>query len=47
MVQLGQQRDKEELKHFFTMVKNPEIYHEQWHNLHLRETDDNASISNS
>lgn len=32
-VMLGQDRTGDELKHFFTMVKNTDIYHEQWHNL--------------
>lgn len=36
-VQLGQQRRDEELKHFYKMIKEPEIYHEQWHTLHLRD----------
>jgi len=40
IVQLGQMRTGEELKHFFTMVKNPELYHEQWHTLHLRFNDE-------
>lgn len=39
-VQLGQQRTGEELKHFFTMIKNPDLYHEQWHTLHLKENGD-------
>lgn len=37
MVELGQQRKGEELKHFFTVIKNPELYHEKWHTLHMRE----------
>lgn len=32
-VMLGQDRTGDELKHFFTMVKNTDIYHEQWHTL--------------
>ena len=32
-VLLGQERAGDELKHFFTMVKNADIYHEQWHTL--------------
>lgn len=39
LVQLGQNRTGDELKHFFTMIKNPELYHEQWHTLHLRSMD--------
>jgi len=41
-VQLGQQRTGEELKHFFTMIKNPELYHEQWHTLHLKDNGDES-----
>ena len=41
-VQLGQQRTGEELKHFFTMIKNPELYHEQWHTLHLKDNGDDS-----
>ena len=40
VVQLGQQRTGEELKHFFTMIKNPDLFHEQWHTLHMRDNDD-------
>ena len=40
MVLLGQQRTGDELKHFFTIVKNPDIYYEQWHTLHLKDNDD-------
>lgn len=42
VVQLGQQRTGEELKHFFTVIKNPELYHEQWHTLHLREDEETS-----
>jgi hypothetical protein len=45
IVQLGQPRTGEELRHFFTMIKNPEIYHEQWHNLHLREEEETAAAA--
>jgi hypothetical protein len=49
-VKLGQQRTGDELKHFFTMIKNPELYHEQWHSLQLNEDnnlnfDESSSIS--
>ena len=36
-VQLSQQRSGEELKHFYTMIKNPDLYHEQWHTLHMKD----------
>lgn len=36
-VTLNQNRTGEELKHFFTMVKNTDIYHEQWHTLQNKE----------
>ena len=45
MVKLGQQRTGDELKHFFTIIKNPELYHEKWHTLHLK--DDQRSNSTS
>jgi hypothetical protein len=32
-VRLGQHSSGDELTHFFTMVKNPDIYHEHWHAL--------------
>ena len=25
----------EKHKHFYTMIKNPDIYHEQWHTLEI------------
>ncbi|RMZ93829.1 double C2-like domain-containing beta, partial [Brachionus plicatilis] len=37
MVKLSQQRTGDELKHFFTIIKNPDLYHEKWHTLHMRE----------
>jgi len=43
-VQLDQQRSGDELKHFFTMVKNPDIYHEQWHTLHLKESNETSDV---
>lgn len=36
---MGQQRTGDELKHFFTVIKNPDLYHEQWHTLHLKDDD--------
>jgi Ca2+-dependent lipid-binding protein len=44
VVELGQQRTGEELKHFFTMIKNPEFYHEQWHTLHVKDSNDSTDI---
>lgn len=36
-VSLNQMQTGAELKHFFTMVKNTDIYHEQWHSLKDKE----------
>ena len=50
VVQLGQQRTGDELKHFFTMVKNPELYHEQWHTLRMHDdmnTNEDSSASHN
>ena len=47
VVQLSQQKTGDELKHFFTMVKNPELYHEQWHTLHMHEDSTIADESSS
>ena len=44
-VQLGQQRSGEELKHFYTMIKNPDLYHEQWHTLHMRDDIATSSVA--
>lgn len=38
-VTLNQNRTGEELRHFFTMVKNTDIYHEQWHTLQDKEAE--------
>lgn len=45
MVKLSQQRTGDELKHFFTIIKNPELYHEKWHTLHMREEKFSTSTS--
>lgn len=34
-LKLGQRSKGNELKHFYSALKNPDMYHEQWHDLRL------------